>query len=176
MVRAGGSAFRTIGDQGMTDPGGGVGGSRRRQPAWQLLVGRGLGPHWALSTQAFPPLGSHSRIVTRMNGSYWTALNGCWEVGTQWCRSLQLGWTEALCRWSPGCRRHSRGMRPAGGIMPFPQRVKNELTDEGGNTNVRPISVEAEEFSLGTGERIGFRWWWGLPSVPNRTWKYSYAM
>ena len=60
MVRAGGSASRIIGDQGTTDPGGGVGGLRRRQPAWQLPVGRGLGPHWASNTQAFPPLGSHS--------------------------------------------------------------------------------------------------------------------
>ena len=60
MVRAGGSASWIIRDQGTTDPGGGVGGSRRRPPAWQLPVGRGLGPHWASSTQAFPPLGSHS--------------------------------------------------------------------------------------------------------------------
>ena len=34
MVRAVGSASRTIGDQGTTDPGGGDGGSRRGQPAW----------------------------------------------------------------------------------------------------------------------------------------------
>ena len=107
------------------------------------------------------------RIVDGMNESCWTALKGCWEVGTQWCRSLRLGWTEALCR-SPvgmdrgslpvvpqvsGARRHRRGMRPAGGSGPFPQRVKNELTDEGGNTEVRPLSVEAEEFSLGTGPK-----------------------
>ena len=44
----------------MTDPGRGVVGSRRRQPAWQLPVGRGLRPHWTSSAQAFPPLGSHS--------------------------------------------------------------------------------------------------------------------
>ena len=43
------------------------------------------------------------RIVDRMNASYWTTLKGCWEVGTQWCRSLWLRWTEALCRWSPKC-------------------------------------------------------------------------
>ena len=56
----GGSASRVIGDQGTTDPGGGVGGSRTRQPAWQLPEGRWLGPPWASNTQAFPPLGSHS--------------------------------------------------------------------------------------------------------------------
>ena len=60
MVREGGSASRTIGDQGTTDPGGGVVCSRRRQPAWQLPVGRRLGPHWTSNAQAFPPLGSNS--------------------------------------------------------------------------------------------------------------------
>ena len=49
MVRAGGSASWIIGDQGTTDPGGGVGGSRKNQSAWQLPVGRKLRP----------PLGSH---------------------------------------------------------------------------------------------------------------------
>ena len=58
MVRAGRSASRIIGDQGTTDPGGGECGSRRGQPAWQLLVGRRPGTGWASSTQAFPPLGS----------------------------------------------------------------------------------------------------------------------
>ena len=42
MVRLGGSASRTIGDQGSTDPGGGGG---RRPPSWQLPVGCGLGSH-----------------------------------------------------------------------------------------------------------------------------------
>ena len=58
MVRAGRSASRIIGDQGMTDPGGGECGSKRGQPAWQLPVGRGPGTGWASSTQALPPLGS----------------------------------------------------------------------------------------------------------------------
>ena len=42
MVRAGGSASRIIGDRSTTDPGGGDGGSKRGQPAWQLPVERGL--------------------------------------------------------------------------------------------------------------------------------------
>ena len=50
-------------------------------------------------------------------------------------------------------RRHRRGMRPAVGIRPVPQRVNNELTDEVGKTKVMPLSVEAEEFSLRTGPR-----------------------
>ena len=60
LLRAGGSASRTIGDRGATDLGGGVGGSKRRQPPWQLPVGRELGPHWTSNERAFPPLGSHS--------------------------------------------------------------------------------------------------------------------
>ena len=78
-----------------------------------------------------------------------------------------------------GARRHRRGMRPAGGGRPFPQRVKNELTDEGGNNEVRPLSVEAEEFSLGTRpkNRVTARAGsddgrMGLPSILNRTRKY----
>ena len=50
-------------------------------------------------------------------------------------------------------RRHRWGMLPAGGSRPFPQRKINDLTDERENTAVRPLSVEAEEFSLGTGPR-----------------------
>ena len=104
MVRAGGSASRIIGDQGSTDPGGGVGSSRRRPHSWQLLVGCGLGSHWALEGS----LGRHweaspRRIVDGMTDNCWTALNGCWEVGIDWCRSLQLRWMEALGRWFPRC-------------------------------------------------------------------------
>ena len=53
-----------------------------------------------------------------------------------------------------GARIHGRGMRPAGGTRLFPQRVKDELTDEGENTRVGPLSVEAKEFSLRTVPRI----------------------
>ena len=99
MVRAGGSASRIIGDQCLIDPGGGVG---RRPPSWQLPVGRGLGSHWAPDTQAFLSLGSQSKADRgRMIESVWTALKGCWEVGADWCRSLQLRWMEAPGRWFP---------------------------------------------------------------------------
>ena len=43
-----------------------------------------------------------------------------------------------------GARGHMRGMRPAEGSRPFPQRKMNDLTDERENTAVRPLSVEAE--------------------------------
>ena len=47
-----------------------------------------------------------------------------------------------------GARRHGRGMRPAGGTRPFPQRIKNELTDEGENTRVVPLSVEEDSGTI----------------------------
>ena len=155
MVQAGGSASRTIGDRVANDPGGGVVGSRRHQPAWQLPVGRGVGTHWTSIEQAFPPLGATpQRIVDGMNESCWTALKGCWEPNGA---SLYVwdGW-----RFSAGgplgvreLGDTGRGMRPAGGSRPFPQRKINDLTDERDNTAVRPLSVEAEEFSLGTGPK-----------------------
>ena len=65
MVRAGGSASRTIGDPSTTDSGGGDGGSRRGRPAWQLPVGCGTGHGWASDTQAFSSLGSHPSEARR---------------------------------------------------------------------------------------------------------------
>ena len=149
MVRAGGSASRTIGDQGMTDPGGGVVGPRRRQPAWQLPVGRGLGPHWTSSAQAFPPLGSHSTKDRGRNERVLGSANPMVLVSPV---GMDRGSLPVVPQVS-GARRRGRGMRPAGGSRPLPQMVKNELTDEGGNTVVRPLSVAAEEFSLETGPK-----------------------
>ena len=57
-------------DQGTTDPGGGDGGSRRGQPAWQLPVGRGLRHSWEPSTHAFPPLWSHPTEVRHHHGVF----------------------------------------------------------------------------------------------------------
>ena len=49
MVRAGGSASWIIGDQGVTDPGGGerVSPVGRGQPTWQLPVGHEHGAGWS---------------------------------------------------------------------------------------------------------------------------------
>ena len=44
-------------------------------------------------------------------------------------------------------RKHRREMRPAGGIRPCPPRVRNGPTDGVGITQVRPLLVEAGEFS-----------------------------
>ena len=47
----------------------------------------------------------------------------------------------------PRARRNGRGMRLAGGIRPCPPGMKNEPMAGEGRTDVRPLSVEAEELS-----------------------------
>ena len=156
MVRAGGSASRGIGDRGATDPSGGVVGLRERQPAWQLPVGRGLGPHWTSSEQAFPPLGSHS---TKDRGQTERNLRDCTEgvfgSGDPMVPVPMVemdGGSLPVVSQVSGARGHGRGMRPTGRSRLFPQSKIN-LTDKRENAAVRPLSVEAEEFSLGTGPR-----------------------
>ena len=50
-----------------------------------------------------------------------------------------------------GARKHRRGMQPAGEGRPLPQNNIDDLTIKRENAAVRPLSVEAVEFSLGTG-------------------------
>ena len=136
MVRAGGSDSRTIGDQNTTDPGGGVCDSRRRQPAWQLPLGCGLRPHWASNAQAFPPFGSYS--TTDHGQNRWKLPDRTEGVLGSGNPMVLISPTEMdRDSWSvdphvSGASRHMRGMRPAGGIRPIPQRANNELVDWGG--------------------------------------------
>ena len=135
MVQAGGSASRIIGDQGTTDPGGGVGGSRRGQPAWQLPVGRELRPGWDSDTQAFPPLGSHPmEACGQDNRKLLGRTNMVLGSGNPIVPISPVGMDGGSSSVVPqvsGARRHGRGMRPAEGNRWSPQRVKDELTDEG---------------------------------------------
>ena len=146
MVRAG--ASRTIGDQGSNDPGGGVG---RRPPSWQLPVGHGLGSHWAPDTQAFPSLGGQSQTDRGRNdrvcldrtegvlgsGSQVVPISPVERDGSSW----------SVVPPRSKARRNGRGMQPAGGSRPCPPGMKNEPMAGEGRTDVRPLSVEAEEFS-----------------------------
>ena len=120
-------------------------------------MGRGLGPHWTSNEQAFPPLGSHSaedrgrnerKLLDRTEGVLGSG-NPMVPVSTFGMDGGSLPVVPQVF----GARRHRSGMRPAGGSRPFPQRKINDLMDERENTAVRPLSVEAEEFSLGTGPR-----------------------
>ena len=51
----------------------------------------------------------------------------------------------------PGVCKHRRGMRPAGEGRPLPQQTIVALTKEREKAAVRPLSVEAAEFSLRPG-------------------------
>ena len=158
MVRAGGSASRIIGDQCATDPGGGVGGSRRGQPAWQLPVGCKLGTGWASDTQVFPPLGSHPTEACgqdnrKLSGRTKMVLGSGNPIVPISPVGMDGGSSSVVPQVS-GARKHGRGMWPAGGNRRFPQRAKDELTGEGENTRKVPLSVEAEEFSLRTVPKI----------------------
>ena len=129
MVRAGGSASRIIGDQGITDSGGGDGGSRRGQPAWQLPVRRGLRPSWASSTHAFPPLGSHPTEVCGQDNRQ-LPVQAKVVLGNRNpnCAGLSNRDGQGLIIGGPpvsGARKHGRGMRLAGGDRRFPQKLKN---------------------------------------------------
>ena len=46
MVRVGGSASRTSGDNSSTDPGGGFHRTKQRIPHWQVPAGGNKGRHW----------------------------------------------------------------------------------------------------------------------------------
>ena len=120
-------------------------------------MGSGLGPHGASSTQAFPPLGSHStKDLGQNERKLLDQTEGVLGSGNPMVPVSPVEMDKGSLLVVPqvsGARRHRRGVRPAGGIRPFPQRVKNELTDEGWNTKVGPLSVEAEEFSLRTGPK-----------------------
>ena len=154
-------------DQGMTDPGGGDGEPRRGQPAWRLPVGRGLGPSWASSTHALPPLGSHPMEVRGQDNRQLpvrakVVLGSRSPIMPDSPIGLGRGSSSVVPPVS-GARKHGRGMLPAGGDRRSPQKVKDGQTDvredilvvsDGQvvreNTRVVPLSVEAEEFSLRT--------------------------
>ena len=129
MVRVEGSASRTIGDQGTTDPGGGERVSGRGWP-----VRHEHGPSWASNMQAFPPLGSHPT-----------------EIHEQDNRELSVLARSVLGRRNPivpdsligmgggspsevppvsGARRSGRGMRPAGGNSRSPKKLNVMYTSE----------------------------------------------
>ena len=120
MVRAGGSASRIIGDQGMTDPGGGDGGSRKGRPAWQLPVGRGLGHSWASSMHAFPPLGGHPTEVRghdnrQLSVRTKSVLGGRNPIVPE----SPIGMGGAHSRWSLRCPE----LRRMGGGCGLPERI-----------------------------------------------------
>ena len=124
MVRAGGSASRIIGDQGMIDPGGGERASpvTRSQPIWGSPVGHVHGSGWSSSTQTFQPLGSHppvfpSEIHKRDNQRMPALAQPVLGQKDRVVPDSPIGMggsSPSLVPPVSGARRSMRGMRPAG--------------------------------------------------------------
>ena len=160
MVWAGVSASRTIGDQATTDPGGGDDRSRRGQQAWQLPVGRGLGPSLASSMHPFPPLGSHPTEVRGRDNRH--LLVRAKSVLASRTRSpvvpdspIGLDWgSSSVVPPVSGARKHGRGIWPAGWDRRSLQGGKDGHMVVRENIGAAPLSVEAVEFSVRTVPKI----------------------
>ena len=139
MVRAGGSASRTIGDHGATDPGWGNAdsGGGGRPPAWQQPLGDARGSPWTPDIQAFPTLGSYSSTKAGRRGRPVSDNEG--DVAGDGIARLPVS--------IPEMGGPTRKMRPAvaGGSTP-PQPVV-DLSDVRENALGRPLSVRTPEFS-----------------------------
>ena len=136
MVRAGGSASRTIGDQCSTDPGGGFRRTKQRIPQWQMPAGRNKGRHWAADSQEFPALGTSPNTIRNTEESSCSAGPSTAEM-------------DRLLTASPALvfRKSGRGMRPAQEIRPTPHKDVIERTRGVTKTIATPFSASAENFT-----------------------------
>ena len=136
MVRAGGSASRTIGDQSSTDPGGGFRRTKQRIPQWQMPAGRNKGRHWAADSQEFPALGTSPNTVRNTQESNCSAGQSTAEMDRLPTASP-----------APVFRKSGRGMRPAQEIRPTPHKDVIERTRGVTKTIATPLSASAEKFT-----------------------------
>ena len=63
VVRAGGSASRTAGDQSSTDPGGGFRRNKQRKSNWRIPTEHIKRGHWAADSREFPSLEMRPKTV-----------------------------------------------------------------------------------------------------------------
>ena len=136
MVRAGGSASRTIGDHSSTDPGGGFRRTKQRTPQWQMPAGRNKGRHWAADSQEFPVLGTPPNKVRNTKESDCSA-----DPSTADMDRLPTASP------TPAFRKSGREMRPAQEIRPTPHRDVIEWTRGVTKTIVTPLSATADNFT-----------------------------
>ena len=139
MVRAGGSASRTIGDQGSTDPGGGFRRTNQRTPPpppRQMPAGRNKGRHWAADTQEFPVLGTPPNKVRK------TTESDC-LAGPSTADMDRLPTASP----TPAFRKSGGEMRPAQEIRPTPHKNVIERTRGVTKTIATPLSATAENFT-----------------------------
>ena len=117
MVRAGGSASRTIGDQSSTDPGGGFRRTKQWITQWQMPAGRNRGRHWAANSQEFPALGTSPNTIRN------TEESSC-SAGPSTAEMDRLPTASP----APVFRKSGRGMWPAQEIRPTPHKDVIERT------------------------------------------------
>ena len=132
MVRAGGSASRTIGDQSSTDPGGGFRRTKQRNPQWRMPAGRNKGRHWAADSQELPGLGTPPSTV-------WNTKESNCSAGPS---TAQMDRLPTASRRQP-----DRGMRPAQEIRPTPHKDIIERTRGVTKTIAMPLSALADNFT-----------------------------
>ena len=143
MVRAGGTASRTISDSNMPDPGGG------HHPAWKLPKDDTHGPRWTLDAHGFPVLGSftpaekdrrdravpdRASAVVEKNSN----LDPLWSPEWDGSHQAPLGHSVRAPR---------RRMRPAGNSGSARRVTPGRENDATRRSAVRPLSVEVVEFS-----------------------------
>ena len=160
MVRAGGSASRTIDDRDAPDPGGGGGSeSWGRGAPTGLGTAGGMYPQISMdpNAQGFPALGSLSPAEGRRrerpvpDNSRDVLAKDTPKVPTS---PLEMGRGQAVpLGRSVGVSQ--RGMRPAGAVRPSQQNAPVGVLDVRENPAVRPLSAEAVEFSPTLGPRTG---------------------
>ena len=155
MVQVGGSASRTIDDSDAPDPGGGKRALGGRPPAWRQPKG---GPHrarWTLNAQGFPALGSltpaeEKRRERSVPDSSNMVVARDMKMGPTSPSELGRGHMALLGRdvdmpqWV---------MRPAGVVEPSRQVAPGGVLDVKRKSTVRPLLVEAVEFSPTLGTR-----------------------
>ena len=143
MVRAGGSASRTINDSDAPDPGGG------HHPAWKRPMDDTHRPRWTLNTHGFPALGSLTPAGKNRRNR---AIPDSGSAVVAWNSTLDpilRSKRDGSHRAPLGCNVSAprRGMRPAGISGPARRMAPVGGSDVKGSSAIRPLSVEVVEFS-----------------------------
>ena len=136
MVRAGGSASRTIGDQSSTDPGGGFRRTKQWNPQWRMPAGCNKDRHWAADSKEFPVLGMLPSTVRN------TKESNC-SAGPSTAEMDRLPTASP----TPVFRKSDKGMRPAQGIQPTPHKDIIKRTRGVTKTIATALSALAENFT-----------------------------
>ena len=141
------------GDRSATDPGGGMRVLGGHQLAWQQQVGSVRGSHWTPNVQGFPALGSHANTDDGRCERPFPDDSG--EVSENETAKVPISTLEMgggpVVSQGREMGDPKWGMRPAGAGRSSPQKPVVDLSDVRGNAAVRPLSVEAAEFSPALG-------------------------